>query len=163
MTGPDRLALELEYNVRVGKRSDRKTLLGLMQKAYRELFPNADLAHLPDIVEQLWSEQMRLWLVEKVIEQTETLGCLWLGNAVDPLAGDLYPHIFLLYVDPHHRRRGLGSTLMQSAETWATQQGYQQLGLNVFVENASALSLYAQLGYKSQSIFLQKKLYNNGS
>jgi ribosomal protein S18 acetylase RimI-like enzyme len=148
----------LQYHLRMGARSDRKTLLGFMQRAYQELCPNTELAYLAETVQQLWSEQTPFWLVEACSEQAESSGCVWLGNVIDPVTGDRSPHILLLYVDPGHRRRGLGRALMCHVETWAITQGHQQLGLYVFAENTPALMLYKALGYNPQSIFLQKNL-----
>lgn len=148
------------YRLKVGKWSNRRTLLNFMQRAYQELCPSASLTHFSETIDELWSEQTHLWLAEKA-EFPEAVGCLWIGSAVDPLSGREYPHIFLLYVVPDCRRQGLGTALMQHAESWAAQQGYRQLGLNVFVENTPALSLYKRLGYRSQSLILQKDLYHS--
>jgi ribosomal protein S18 acetylase RimI-like enzyme len=163
----------VEYRLRIGTRSDLKILLGLMQQAYQELCPNRDLSYLAETVRQLWSEQTPFWLVEDCPEnypeshegrgdRGDSAGGVWLGTVIDPMTGDRSPNILLLYVGLHHRRRGLGRALMQQAETWAIAQGYQQLGLHVFADNAPALALYDTLGYGPQSIFLQKKLCDNG-
>ncbi len=168
MSRMDRLLVSgFEYQLKTGTKSDRKILLSFMQRAYRELCPQTDLTYLGETVRQLWSEQTPFWLVQDCSEKSELLGtssesawsgCVWLGNVVDPMTGDRFPHIFLLYVDPCHRRRGLGSALMRHVETWAIAQGHRQLGLSVFAENIPALALYKTLGYSPQSIFLQKKL-----
>jgi ribosomal protein S18 acetylase RimI-like enzyme len=44
-------------------------------------------------------------------------------------------------------RHGIGTTLMQTAERQARQQGYSKLALNVATENQQALDLYTHLGY----------------
>jgi ribosomal protein S18 acetylase RimI-like enzyme len=148
------------YRFRPGNRSDRKHLLQFLHQAYQELFPAAQLEHLNQTVRQLWSDPVGLWLVESTLPERlgQPLGCLWLGNAIDQVSGDRYPHIFLLYVSPNHRRCGLGTALMQQAEAWAIEQGNGQIGLHVFVDNAPARNLYRQLGYVSQSVFLRKRL-----
>jgi ribosomal protein S18 acetylase RimI-like enzyme len=168
MSRMDRLSVSgFEYRLKTGTKSDRKTLLGFMQRAYQELCPNTELSYLAETVRQLWSEQTPFWMVEDGSAKAELsdkfsepvwTGCVWLGNVIDPMTGDRFPHILLLYVDPYHRRRGLGSALMQHVESWAIAQGHQQLGLHVFAENIPALALYKSLGYGPQSIFLQKKL-----
>ena len=160
----------VEYPLKTGTKSDCKILLGFMQRAYQELCPDAELTYLAETVRQLWSEQTPFWLVETCpgksvgcdifVSEPLWAGCVWIGNAIDPMTGDRSPHILLLYIDPGYRRRGLGRALMQHIETWATAQGYQQLGLYVFTENTPALTLYKTLGYSPQSIFLQKKLCN---
>lgn len=152
--------MEQHYQDWAGKRSDHKLLVRFTHEAYQELCPQAKLGHLSQTVEQLWSDQLGLWFIKSTLPEFsgQALGCLWLGNAVDQVSGDRYAHIFLLYVTPAHRRRGLGTALMQRAEQWALQQGSLQLGLHVFVENLSAQALYQRLGYSPKAIFLQKCL-----
>jgi GNAT superfamily N-acetyltransferase len=168
MSRTDRLSISgFEYRLKTGIKSDRKILLSFMQQTYRELCPDTDLTYLGETVRQLWSEQTPFWLVGDCFEKSELLGkasepawsgCVWLGHIIDPMTGDRSPHILLLYVEPGHRRRGLGSALMRHVETWAIAQGHRQLGLHVFAENVPALALYETLGYGPQSILLQKKL-----
>nr|WP_199332181.1 GNAT family N-acetyltransferase [Fischerella sp. FACHB-380] len=86
------------------------------------------------------------------------IACLWIGNAIDQVTGDRHAHIFLLYVVPEHRRRGIATALMRYAEDWAKNRGDQQMGLQVFQSNQAALNLYSHLGYKTQSLWLKKLL-----
>jgi ribosomal protein S18 acetylase RimI-like enzyme len=82
-----------------------------------------------------------------------------MGNAIDQLQGDRHAHIFLLYVMPEHRRRGVGSALMRHAEDWARARGDRQIGLQVFQSNRPALNLYHRLGYQTQSLWMVKSLH----
>lgn len=86
------------------------------------------------------------------------VACLWAGNAVDQVTGDRHAHIFLLYVHPKHRRRGIGKALMRYVENWARARGDRQLGLQVFQANKAALNLYNHLGYQPQSLWMVKQL-----
>ncbi|MBJ7296709.1 MAG: GNAT family N-acetyltransferase, partial [Dolichospermum sp.] len=86
------------------------------------------------------------------------VACLWVGNAIDQVSGDRHPHIFLLYVIPEYRHRGIGKGLMAYIEDWATQKGDRQIGLQVFQSNTPALNLYHQLGYQEQSLWMVKSL-----
>jgi ribosomal protein S18 acetylase RimI-like enzyme len=80
------------------------------------------------------------------------------GNAVDQVQGDRHPHIFLIYVIPEHRRRGIGTALMRYVEHWAIAKGDRQIGLQVFQSNQSAINLYNQLGYQTKSFWMVKSL-----
>jgi ribosomal protein S18 acetylase RimI-like enzyme len=148
------------YRYWAGKRADQRLLLQFLHQAYQELCPRAELEHLNETVQQLWSDPVGLWFIESTLPEFsgQTLGCLWLGNAIDQVSGDRYTHIFLLYVNPDHRRLGLGTVLMEHAETWAMEHGNGQIGLHVFVDNLPAHALYRRLGYTSQAIFLRKHL-----
>lgn len=127
-----------------------------MQITYRELFPDHTTHHLAETVERYFCRQTPLWWVDTVEE--DPIACLWLGTAVDQTSGADHTHIFLLYVAPEHRRRGIGSCLMQQAETWAKAKGDRQIGLQVFQSNSSALRLYQSLGYQTQSLWMVKRL-----
>ena len=86
------------------------------------------------------------------------IACLWVGNSIDQVNGNRHAHIFILYVVPEHRRRGIGRALMRYVENWAIQRGDRQIGLQVFQSNKPALNLYNQLGYQTQSLWMVKFL-----
>ncbi len=152
------------YRLEVGASLDRARLVKFMQRAYRELGATDASAHLADTVERHFSARSQLWwLVEKSSVQPSGLpgtnrpdpsGCLWLGEAIDQRSGLKQAYVFLLYVSPDHRQQGLGTALMRHAHEWAVQQGYSQIGLQVFEDNAPALKLYRKLGYRSQARWL---------
>jgi len=155
------------YWLRVGSGYERSMLMKFIQLAYRELFPQQeDFSHLVQTVNQYLSRETPLWWVDTDPVEVpgnssvgrQPVGCIWLGNAIDQVRGDRHAHIFLLYVMPEHRRRGMGSKLMRHAEDWARARGDRQIGLQVFQSNQPALALYHQLGYQTQSLWMVKSL-----
>jgi ribosomal protein S18 acetylase RimI-like enzyme len=159
------------YCIRHGSSLDRALLVKFMQLTYQEMFPNQDFSHLAQTVEQYFSSQTPLWWVEEDGEMgrlgdgedfttppNHPIACLWMGNAIDQVTGDRHAHIFLLYVVPKHRRRGIATALMRYAEDWARNRGDRQMGLQVFQSNQAALNLYSGLGYQTQSLWLKKLL-----
>ena len=168
------------YIIRRGSTLERSLLLKFMQRTYQDLFPNEDFSHLEQTVKQYFSSDTPLWWVEEG-EMRETrrisnapctipnapfpmpnahppIACLWVGNAIDQVQGNRHAHIFILYVVPEHRRRGIGKALMRYVENWAIQRGDRQIGLQVFQSNKPALNLYNQLGYQTQSLWMVKFL-----
>ncbi|WP_407674276.1 GNAT family N-acetyltransferase [Nodularia harveyana] len=132
-----------------------------MQQTYQELFPQQDFHHLATTVEQYLSPDTPLWWVESGDEGDSPqvpVACVWVGNAIDQIQGDRHAHIFLLYVVPAHRRRGVGTALMKYVENWAIHRGDRQIGLQVFPSNPAALHLYNHLGYQTQSLWMLKSL-----
>ena len=133
-----------------------------MERTYQEQFPTQNFSHLTRTVEQYFSRDTPLWWVydeqERKNQHQSPIGCLWVGNAIDQVSGDRHPHIFLLYVMPEYRHRGIGKALMNYIENWAKQRGYGQIGLQVFQANTPALDLYHQLGYQEQSLWMVKSL-----
>jgi GNAT superfamily N-acetyltransferase len=162
------VAIPADYVLWSGSGLDRALLVKFMQRTYQELYPDQSFAHLAQTVEQYFSKETPLWWVGQADSHNSGLGtgssvrspvaCLWLGNAIDQVRGDRHSHIFLLYVLPTHRRKGIGSALMHHAEEWARVRGDRQMGLQVFVANQPAINLYQKLGYTPQSVWMVKPL-----
>lgn len=155
------------YLLRTGTGLDRALLVKFMQHTYQELYPGHTFAHLAQTVDRYLAPDNPLWWVVSTTTpfplRSTPIACLWLGTAVDQVTGAPHPYIFLLYVSPEHRRRGIGTALMQYAEAWAIARGDRQIGLQVFHHNQPALRLYEQLGYQPQALLLIKRLDARGS
>jgi ribosomal protein S18 acetylase RimI-like enzyme len=161
------------YTLRAGSGLDRALLVKFMQRTYQELYPEHDFSHLALTVEQYFSSKTPLWWVDLKDEADSAfypppftrhpspVGCLWAGNAIDQVSGNRHAHIFLVYVVPEHRRRGIGEALVSHAEAWAKERGDHQIALQVFVQNQPALNLYQKLGYQTQSLWMLKLLQPN--
>lgn len=157
MENKDKIVVIPGYTLRTGTKSERALLVKFLQQMYQELYPEQDFSHLAQTVEQYYSSKTPVWWVEEDSSAAKApVGCLWLGNAIDQVSGSRHAHIFMLYVAPEHRRRGIGKALVRHAEAWAKQRGDRQIGLQVFVKNQSALNLYRQLGYETQSLWMLK-------
>jgi ribosomal protein S18 acetylase RimI-like enzyme len=146
---------------------DRALLVQFMQRTYGERLGTGDFAHLAQTVEQYFSAQTPLWWVEldQPVEvllsgrsRLNPIAVLWMGSAIAQTTGESHAHIFLLYVDPNHRRRGIGAALVRYAEKWARTRGDRQISLQVFQTNQPALNLYQSLGFQSESIWMVKLL-----
>ncbi|MBW4501182.1 MAG: GNAT family N-acetyltransferase [Scytonema hyalinum WJT4-NPBG1] len=163
------------YKIRRGSTLDQALLVKFMQRTYQEAYPQQDFSHLARTVEQYFSKDTPVWWVDFLGEEelrrdqeitspsspsspSSPIACLWVGNAIDQVQGDRHAHIFLLYVVPEHRQRGIGTGLMRYVEDWARARGDHQIGLQVFQSNTAALNLYNQLGYQTQSLWMVKSL-----
>lgn len=156
-----------DYTIHSGSTLDRALLVKFMQRTYQDMFPQQNFSHLSQTVEQYLSQETPLWWVEyspeqneqvKDISNTRPIACLWMGNAIDQITGLRHAHIFVLYVVPSHRRKGIGTALMEYAENWAKQRGDIQIALQVFQTNTPALNLYNRLGYQTKSLWMTKPL-----
>jgi len=153
------------YRLRRGSALDRALLLKLTRRTYGELHPNTSLSHLAETIDQYFSARTPVWFVEAVPAVADRspatpnpIACLWLGTAIDQVGGDRHANIFLLYVAPDHRRLGIASVLLHTAETWAKERGDRQITLQVFEFNEPAIRLYEKLGYQVQSWVMHKPL-----
>jgi ribosomal protein S18 acetylase RimI-like enzyme len=164
--------LPVDYALSQGSLLDRSLLVKLMQQTYQELYPDRDFSHLAQTVDRYLSSETPLWWVKLSAQPSpiesgmpsasdrrdRRVACLWLGNSVDQISGEHHAHVFLLYVMPEHRRRGIGSALMNHAEDWAKNRGDRQIGLQVFTNNQPALELYRDRGYQPLSLWMLKDL-----
>jgi RimJ/RimL family protein N-acetyltransferase len=57
---------------------------------------------------------------------------------------------FGLMVGEGHRRRGIGTALIEEAVKWARSAGVTKLELHVFPHNEPALELYEKLGFRKE-------------
>lgn len=161
------------YRLEAGSSLQRARLVKFMQRAYREMGHAPDAAdtgtHLADTVQRHLSPKSKLWwLIDGQtaaqsiglpgIHTLEPVGCLWMGEAIDQRTGNKQAYVFLLYVAPQHRHQGLGTALMHHAQSWAKEQGYQQMSLQVFEDNEAAMKLYAKLGYQSQAKWMSLEI-----
>jgi ribosomal protein S18 acetylase RimI-like enzyme len=72
------------------------------------------------------------------------------GPSKEPLRSALRScaHISDLFVVPGYWSRGIGTRLMDEAETLAARRGFIQIGLDVAIDNDRAIALYERRGYK---------------
>lgn len=160
------------YRLEAGSSLQRARLVKFMQRAYQDMNGGkAETgAHLADTVQRHLSPASQLWwLIDNkatalpaglpgIHSSLEPVGCLWMGEAIDQRTGGKQAYVFLLYVAPNHRQKGLGKALMNHARKWAKQAGYSQISLQVFEDNEAAMNLYTQLGYESQAKWMSLEI-----
>ena len=61
-----------------------------------------------------------------------------------------------LVVAPHAERRGIGRSLIDTAEAWARDRGLAHLTLHTGAYNASARAFYAALGFAEEEVRLTR-------
>ncbi|MCD6536569.1 MAG: GNAT family N-acetyltransferase [Thaumarchaeota archaeon] len=66
---------------------------------------------------------------------------------IEKRRGRFVGRIYTLNVDPDHRRRGIGKSLMKALEVEFRKKGCVKVSLEVAVDNEAAISLYKSLGY----------------
>ncbi len=81
------------------------------------------------------------------------IGSLWLHRGPHGRA-----HLYDLFVDAAHRRRGHAGRALEALFDEARRLGARQLGLNVLAANAGARRLYEQLGFAAHSLQMSRGL-----
>jgi GNAT superfamily N-acetyltransferase len=83
--------------------------------------------------------------------------CGWIHvRRVDSLESDAHAEIWGLVVDDRDRSQGIGRSLLETAERWATDHGLQTVRVRSNVVRERAHTFYARAGYrvvKQQSVF----------
>lgn len=146
------------YHLRHGSGLDRSLLVNFLSKTYEELSGTQTFDHLAATVDQHFCSETPLWWVETNTQPPQPVACLWLGNAIDQQEGDRQGYILVLYVLPEHRRQGIATALLQTAQMWGKDRGDRRIGLQVFADNVAAIELYRKLGYQTHSLWLTKSL-----
>ena len=99
-----------------------------------------------------WSvESLELMLTEQAsalvaLEDGRVLGYVGMMCVLDE------GQIINVAVHPDARRRGVGRSLMEAAQTYAKERGIVFLSLEVRESNIAARSLYSSLGWEEQGI-----------
>jgi len=64
------------------------------------------------------------------------------------------------YVDPEHRRRGIGRALVAAAEEWSKARGATEMASDAKIGNDQSLTAHVKLGYQETSrlVHLRKEL-----
>jgi putative acetyltransferase len=75
-----------------------------------------------------------------------------LSVARDPHPASRHVADLGLMVAAEHRRRGVGTALLQEAVRWARAAGVRKLELHVFPWNAPAIALYERFGFATEGV-----------
>ena len=88
----------------------------------------------------------------------EVLAFLHARATTDYYTQNVQGHVADIVVADRARGSGIGTRLLEEAERWAREQGFQQLTIAVFERNARALELYERRGFQREIIRLIKPL-----
>jgi GNAT superfamily N-acetyltransferase len=91
-------------------------------------------------------------------ENAKPLGFIHVHEGSDFYYKQPHAHISDVIVSPQGSGRGVGLTLINRAEEWAKERGYQWITLSVFAQNLKARELYAREGYGEDIMKYVKQL-----
>jgi ribosomal protein S18 acetylase RimI-like enzyme len=93
----------------------------------------------------------------------KAVGYVWVGQVRRAFTGTEQAHILNLFVADDFRGQGIGARLMTLAETWARQHKLDRIGLSVATHNKTAIGLYENLEYQTETLRMFKKLERSSS
>lgn len=86
------------------------------------------------------------------------VGYIHLQTQSDYFSGEKHGYIAKLAVGRKVEGRGIGRKLLEQAEAWTREKGYERLKLHVFAENWRALQIYEKYGYEKDVVQYVKKI-----
>jgi GNAT superfamily N-acetyltransferase len=57
-----------------------------------------------------------------------------------------------------YRRQGIGTRLLETAQTWAISRGVRAAGFSTYLGAAAPLCFYQRRGYARQAVYFRKSL-----
>lgn len=79
-------------------------------------------------------------------------GYISIKEAVPYEKSDRFGYLGFLYVSPEYRGNGIINTLIQKLIHWATQKGVNDIRLDVYAANKSAIKAYEKFGFRSEQV-----------
>ncbi|MGB5941495.1 MAG: GNAT family N-acetyltransferase [Leeuwenhoekiella sp.] len=141
-------------NIRRVKKSDTQFILDLLPSLSDPELPHwRDPEMMLEIDQRILKSEIEeedndnaIFIVEDADNQQQ-LGFIFLEIGTDYYHREPHGHIADIIVSPEARGRGIGKMLMEKAETWTKENGYNLLTLNVFNDNKKARKFYSALGF----------------
>lgn len=137
------------YRLELARARTLRTVQGLMRAYFTELGLENDPAWLDKDLQDLESGYQSGGLIVLLHEQ-EPVGCIGLRR-IEPGVGE----IKRMYIEPGHRKGGLGRALLESALNLARSKGFSRLLLDTRRDLKAANALYERFGFKDTKDYNQ--------
>lgn len=79
-------------------------------------------------------------------------GYAWIKISKPYFAHKRYSYLGLMYVVPEHRGKGLNNRIIEFLKRWTTSQHIDELRLDVYVQNTSAIKAYEKFGFSKHMV-----------
>lgn len=115
------------------------------------------LIHYYDLKGLINSDHAEL-VVAELNKKIVASGYVRIDQAKDYLAHSHYAYFGFMYVLPEHRGRGINRKIMDVLRAWAKAKNVNELRLEVYVNNTSAIHAYEKLGFKQHMLEMRMSL-----
>ncbi|MGC9346657.1 MAG: GNAT family N-acetyltransferase [Anaerolineae bacterium] len=159
----------MAYSLRAARYADYEALCALLEEVdeiHRDQLPEffrrlPGPARSASYMHSLISDSKVGFFV--AVEEEALVGCVVIAARQTPNVPVLMPRdyavIECVVVKEAFRGRGVGRALMSMGERWARERGLEAVELDVFEFNTAARAFYEELGYKTVSRRLVKRLH----
>ena len=93
------------------------------------------------------------WICRFIVNaEKEIIGLLELSsrNVVDGCLSSPVAYLEGLYLEPGHRGRGYGCSVLEKVVNWCRQNGFSELATDTELNNAAAQAFYTSFGFEEQ-------------
>ena len=120
----------------------------LWQKMRQEIYPVlSDERHKLEMAKILSSED---WYCQFIMNDAyEPIGIIELSfrNIVNGCLSSPVPYVEGVYIQPEHRRQGLGRKIMAHLIRWCKEEGYSELATDTELADGQAQEFYRAIGF----------------
>lgn len=92
------------------------------------------------------------------VEDTTLMGWILVGTNKDQFTDSINGFIYELYVIEAYRGNGISKRLLTAAINQLREEGYDEVGLNVFSGNDDAIQLYEKMGFNVKTFSMSLPL-----
>lgn len=86
------------------------------------------------------------------------LGYIFIGENINMMSGATHGFIYDIFVKEGYRGKGVGTVLLEKAESYCQEKSYSRIGLMVSTNNQPAIKLYTKKGFRAEQMFMEKEL-----
>ncbi len=146
----------MHYRLRKAFLSDHPILLEFEQgiiNAERPYDPTLQegTIHYYDIMELIQSEDAEVLVVEFDGEVIAS-GYAKIKIAQEYFKHSVYSYLGFMYVKENHRGKGINKMIIDGLVNWSREKGLDEIRLQVYDDNDSALKAYEKVGFKRHMV-----------
>jgi GNAT superfamily N-acetyltransferase len=116
----------------------------------------AGLIHYYDLTGLISSPRAQL-VVAELGSRVIASGYARIVESVPYLQHTHHAYLGFMFVVPDHRGKGVNKMVMEELKRWAKEQNINELRLEVYVNNASAIKAYEKLGFIKHMLEMRYK------
>ena len=150
-----------DYTIRPAAADDRDFVLATAERLASFVIPPWRTAH--EICEgeartlRVWFDGAANGTLLVAESNGARAGFIFLERQIDYFTQRAHAHIGMLAVTTHAEGIGIGRALLEAAERWAHDAGYDRITLHAFEGNARARAIYERLGYAPETVKYVKR------
>jgi aminoglycoside 6'-N-acetyltransferase I len=131
-------------------RSVKKSDLNRWAELRNKLWPDSLESHKSELNDYFNGRSNDIVKVFVAETQEEIVGFIELNlrNFAEGSTARFVPYIEGWLIEKRYQNQGIGNSLIQKAEQWATESGFNELASDTELENKKSITIHGKLGFK---------------